>query len=265
MRVVRRSAGRARVRPRLHGPGRPGRPRRPTTATTSAYYTCFYEREGDRVVARMSRAIDTVGLLWREAWAEAGRPAMPAFHFAYVRKKPKVVLVSLDGSAAWVVEDAVKRGVMPRLAALRAGGAVGRAVSGWPPKTAVGHASLYTGAWSDVHGIVGNDVPVPGGSVLDFNSGYNSLHLKAEPIWVAAARQGLQVSVAAATQVYPFAPFPRSAASAATSAGTLVLFDGYQSFDASDEVYGAAELRCGRPVRGWARCPRTWARCARWS
>jgi predicted AlkP superfamily phosphohydrolase/phosphomutase len=214
------------------------------------YYSRLYEREGDRAVARMARAIDTVGTLWRQAWEEAGRPAMPAFRFAYVRKATKAVLLSLDGAAAWVMEDAVQRGVMPRLAALRASGAVGRAVSGWPPKTAVGHATLYTGAWSDAHGIVGNDVPVPGGSVLEWNTGYDTTHLKAEPIWVAAARQGLQVSVAAATQVYPFAPFTEERRFGGNFGWNMVLFDGYQSLDASDAVYGAADL-AQRPPGTW--------------
>ncbi len=215
-----------------------------------AYYTRFYEREGDRVVARMSRAVDTVGTLWRQAWEEAGRPAMPAFRFAYVRKGSKAILLSTDGAAAWVIEDAVKRGVMPRLFALRASGAVARAVSGWPPKTAVGHATLYTGAWSDTHGIVGNDVPVPGGSVLESNTGYDTTHLKAEPIWVAAARQGLQVTVAAATQVYPFSPFTDERRFGGNFGWNLVLFDGYQSLDASDTVYGAGDLEA-RPLGTW--------------
>lgn len=214
------------------------------------YYTRLFEREADRVVARMSRAVDTLGTLWRQAWEEAGRPAMPAFRFAYVRKGSRAILLSTDGAAAWVIEDAVKRGVMPRLAALRASGAVARAVSGWPPKTAVGHATLYTGAWSDRHGIVGNDVPVPGGSVLEANTGYDTTHLKAEPIWVAAARQGLQVSVAAATQVYPFAPFTDERRFGGNFGWNLTLFDGYQSLDASNEVYGAADLK-PRAVGTW--------------
>ena len=214
------------------------------------YYTCFYEREGDRLVARMSRAIDAVGLVWREAWQEAGRPAMPAFRFPFVRKSTKAILLSIDGAAAWVIEDAVKRGVMPRLGALRSAGAVGRAVSGWPPKTAVGHATLYTGAWSDVHGIVGNDVPVPGQSILESDTGYDSLHLQAEPIWVAAARQGLQVSVAAATQVYPFAPFTDERRFGGNFGSSMVLFDGYQALDAQEQVYGAADLKT-RPPGAW--------------
>jgi predicted AlkP superfamily pyrophosphatase or phosphodiesterase len=215
-----------------------------------AYYSRFYDREGDRVVARMTRSVETVGGLWRQAWEEAGRPPMPDFRFGYVRKSTRAVLLSLDGSAAWVIEDAVKRGVMPRLAALRASGTVARAVSAWPPKTAVGHASLYTGAWSTVHGIVGNDVPVPGASVLESNTGYDTTHLKAEPIWVAAVRQGLQASVASATQVYPFSPFLEDRRFGGSFGFNLTLFDGYQSLDASDQVYRAADVRL-RPVGTW--------------
>ncbi|HET8647432.1 MAG TPA: alkaline phosphatase family protein [Vicinamibacteria bacterium] len=214
------------------------------------FYSRFAEREADRVVARMTRAVETLGGLWRQAWEEAGRPAMPAYRFPYVRKSTRAVLLSIDGGAAWVIEDAVRRGVMPRLAALRAAGVVGRAVSGWPPKTAVGHATLYTGAWSDRHGIVGNEVPVPGASVLEGNTGYASTHLKAEPIWVAAARQGLKVSVASATQVYPFAPFLEERRFGGNFGWNLVLFDGYQSLEGADQVYRAADLR-PRPAGAW--------------
>jgi predicted AlkP superfamily phosphohydrolase/phosphomutase len=175
---------------------------------------------------------------------------MPAYRFPYVRKSTRAVLLSIDGAAAWVIEDAVRRGIMPRLAALRSAGAVGRAVSGWPPKTAVGHATLYTGAWSDTHGIVGNEVPVPGASVLEANTGYSSTHLKAEPIWVAAARQGLQVAVASATQVYPFAPYLDERRFGGDFGRNLVLFDGYQSLGGSERVYRAADL-APRPVGPW--------------
>jgi predicted AlkP superfamily phosphohydrolase/phosphomutase len=214
------------------------------------YYSRLAEREADRVAARLTRAIERLGGLWRQAWEEAGRPAMPAYRFPYVRKSTRAVLVSIDGAASWVIEDAVRRGVMPRLAALRAAGVVGRAISGWPPKTAVGHATLYTGAWSDTHGIVGNEVPVPGASLLEGNTGYSTTHLAAEPVWVTAARQGLEVAVASATQVYPFAPYLEERRFGGNFGRNLVLFDGYQSLGTSERVYRAADV-APRPVGTW--------------
>ena len=110
------------------------------------YYSRTFAREGDRVVARLRARRSASGALWRQAWEEAGRPPLPAaFRVPYVRKSSKAVLLSIDGGAAWVLDDAVRRGVMPRLAALRAAGATGRMLPAMPPKTAVGHASLYTG------------------------------------------------------------------------------------------------------------------------
>lgn len=215
-----------------------------------AYYSRFAEREAERAAARLTRAAERLGALWRRAWEEAGRPAMPAWRFPYVRKSSRAVLLSIDGAAAWVIEDAVRRGVMPRLAALRSAGVVGRAVSGWPPKTAVGHATLYTGAWSDTHGIVGNELPVPGASLLEANTGYSTTHLAAEPVWVAAARQGLQVAVASATQVYPFAPYLDERRFGGNFGWNLVLFDGYQSLGTSERVYRAADV-APRPLGTW--------------
>jgi predicted AlkP superfamily phosphohydrolase/phosphomutase len=215
------------------------------------YFSRYFAREGDRVAARMTRAAERIGGLWRQAWEDAGRPPLPAsFQIPYVRKSSKAVLVSIDGGAAWVLDDAVRRGVMPRLAAVRAAGASGRMLAAMPPKTAAGHASLYTGAWSDRHGIVGNEVPVPGGTVLEANTGYGSTHLRAEPIWVTAARQGLNASLVSATQVYPFAPFTDDRRFGGNYWRGLVLFDGYQSMDAEDKVYHLKDVQV-RPVGAW--------------
>lgn len=214
------------------------------------YYSRFYEKEEGRLLARLTRSSQVVGALWAQAWVEAGRPALPAFRFPHVRKGVRAVLLSVDGAASWVVDDAVRRGVMPKLAALRARGASGRALSTFPPKTAAGHASLYTGAWSDRHGIVGNEVPVPGGSVLEANNGYTSTHLRAEPIWVTAARQGLQVSVACATQVYPFSPYFEEKRFGGNYGFTLSLIDGYHGVEGKDQVYRAADVG-ERPVGTW--------------
>ena len=214
------------------------------------YYSRFYEREQGRLLGRLTRSSQTVGALWAQAWAEAGRPALPAFRFPHVRKGSRAVLLSIDGAAAWVLDDAVRRGLLPKLAALRARGASGRALSTFPPKTASGHASLYTGAWSERHGIVGNEVPLPGASVLEANNGYTSTHLRAEPIWATAARQGLQVSVACATQVYPFAPYFEERRFGGNYGFSLALIDGYHGVEARDQVYRAADVGL-KPAGTW--------------
>jgi predicted AlkP superfamily phosphohydrolase/phosphomutase len=208
------------------------------------YYSRLYEREGRRLAARLEASIQAVASLWLQAWQEAGRPALDgAYRVPYVRGATRGILVSLDGAAAPVLDDAVARGVMPRLARLRAAGATAKgSLSSQPPKTAAGHAALYTGAWSDRNGIAGNDALAPTGSVLVRESGYASTLLRAEPLWVTAARQGLEVSVASATQVSPFAPYLEERRFGGNYGRNLTLFDGYQDQHGEARVWTAADL-----------------------
>lgn len=209
-----------------------------------SYYSRLYEREAERLTERLARASAAVGSLWFQAWEEAGRPEIdPSFRIPYVRKASRAVLISLDGSPSPLIDDAVSRGIMPHLARLRARGAVARgSLTSLPSKTASGHAALFTGAWSDANGITGNDVPVAGASILEANNGYSSTPLRAEPIWVAAARQGLRVTVVSAPQVYPFGPYLQERRFGGDYGRSLTLFDGYQNADAEDRVYTARDL-----------------------
>ena len=217
-----------------------------------AYYSKLYEREGGRLLARLAQSVTTLGSLWLSAWEDAGRPPLDAsFRFPYVRKQSKAVVVSLDGAAAPLVDAAVERGVMPHLARLRAAGAVAKgSIPALPCKTAASHAALYTGAWSDRNGIGGNDLAVPGGSILEQQSGYASTHLAAEPLWATAARQGLEATVVSATQVYPFEPFLGGKRFDRNYGWRVTLFDGYENSEAEPAIYTAAALGL-RPATGW--------------
>jgi predicted AlkP superfamily pyrophosphatase or phosphodiesterase len=93
----------------------------------------------------------------------------------------------------------------------------------FPSKTAAGHAALFTGAWSGANGIFSNTTPLKGRSthsLRDTVSGFRSDSLTAEPIWTAAARQGLSVVAYQTTQMYPFNSL---------SAGKAVAINSYQS------------------------------------
>lgn len=217
-----------------------------------AYYSTLYERERERLRARLALSIEMLGSLWLSAWEEAGRPALDtSFRFPYVRKQARAVFVSLDGAAALLLDDAVRRGVMPQLARLRAAGAVAKgSIPALPCQTAASHAALYTGAWSDRNGIGGNELSVPGASILDQASGYASTHLSAEPLWVTAARQGLEATVVSATQVYPFEPFLGEKRFDRNYGWRLTLLDGYENSEAKDAVYDAADLDL-RPATDW--------------
>ena len=155
---------------------RPGlrRPPRRTTATPTPTTRPSSNGRARASSARLSLAAERLGSLWLSAWEEAGRPPVPAaFRVPYVRRRSRLIVASLDGAAAPVVADAVARGVMPHLAALRAAGATAAgSITSWPAKTASGHATLYTGAWPDVHGVTGNEVVLPGASLLEPVSGY---------------------------------------------------------------------------------------------
>jgi hypothetical protein len=132
---------------------------------------------------------------------------------------------------------------MPNLARLRGRGATARgSLTTMPSKTAPGHAALYTGAWSDRNGITGNEVVMPGAAITDGSSGYSSLRLTAEPIWAAAARQDLDVTVVSATQTYPFSTYLADHRFPGYYGRHLTMFDGYQSLEARDRVYGASDL-----------------------
>ena len=214
-----------------------------------AYYSRFFERERGRLKERLEQSSSAVASLWIQAWEEAGRPAIDtSFKLPYVRKKARAILVSLDGSPAPVIAKAIERGLMPHLARLRSRGAsASGSITSCPAKTASGHAALFTGAWSDVNGITGNEVPIPGASIVESSNGYSSTQLRAEPLWVTAARQGLAATVVSAPQVYPFGPYLEEKRFGGNYGHALTLFDGYQNGESDDQAYTAKELPLRAP------------------
>jgi predicted AlkP superfamily phosphohydrolase/phosphomutase len=161
------------------------------------------------------------------------------------------VLASLDGAAAAVIADATARGLMPALAALRTEGAFARgSITALPAKTASGHATLFTGAWPDVSGVTGNAVVLPGASLLEPVSGYTSEALRAEPLWVTAARAGRRATILCATQDYPYEPYEPGGRLGRDVGGRLLFLTGYKGAVLGEAVYRAADLP-RRPPSGW--------------
>jgi predicted AlkP superfamily phosphohydrolase/phosphomutase len=218
----------------------------------AGYYSKLYEREGPRITRRFQDAVSRVGSLWLTAWIAAGRPELDGrFRIPYPRKGSRAVLLTLDGASAALVDDGIARGLMPHLAQIRAEGAAARgSLTALPAKTAAGHAALFTGAWSDRNGISGTDVPLPGGTVVESVSGFSSAALLAEPIWVTAARQGLDVAVVSATQSHPFAPFLEERRFGGNFSRWLTMFDGFRTHDVAATVYTAKDLPLRSPS-GW--------------
>lgn len=120
----------------------------------------------------------------------------------------RVVLVSLDGGADWLVDRFIAEGKAPAFTRMAEEGTAAEGLlSVWPSLTAAAHATLWTGAPPRVHGVPGNQAPVlpaAGHTILEQQSGYLSSVLAAEPIWIAAARAGRRVLVLQATQGAPF-------------------------------------------------------------
>src|SRR5207245_2008680 len=109
------------------------------------YYSKLYARQGPTLRARLAASATDIGSLWLSAWDEAGRPAVDAsFRVPYVRRQSRAILVSLDGSAADLLDDAVTRGIMPSLSRLRQRGATATSsLSTLPAKPAPGHAAPF--------------------------------------------------------------------------------------------------------------------------
>lgn len=140
------------------------------------------------------------------------------------------MLVSLDGLGAGALADPALADVLPRLRAIASRGASARRLQPHTPSTTANtHAALWTGAWGDVNGITGNTMPIApraAHTVLERAVGFRSDHLRAEPIWVTAARQGVRAVVQQASQSYPFVP---ATTGTGTSAAGLVILNGYQT------------------------------------
>src|SRR5262245_23538087 len=178
------------------------------------------------------------------AGLSAGNPPSPP------SRRPRLVLASLDGAGAEVVADAAARGLMPALAALRAEGAVARSITALPAKTASGHATLFTGAWPDASGVTGNSVVLPGASLLEPVSGYTSTPLRAEPLWVTAARGGLRATMLCSTQDYPYDPYEAGGRFGRDVADRLLFVTGYKGTTLEDAVYRGPDLPRRTPS-GW--------------
>ncbi|MBI2835133.1 MAG: alkaline phosphatase family protein [Acidobacteria bacterium] len=136
----------------------------------------------------------------------------------------RVILLSVDAAADWIIDRLIKEGKAPTFARLAREGASAESMIGaMPSLTAVAHATLWTGTWSRFHGIVGNNLsilPRAEHTVLEQQRGFDSQLLTAEPVWITAARAGKRVLVLQATGAYPFQ---------GTFGGRLLQFDVYSN------------------------------------
>ncbi len=171
---------------------------------------------------------------------------------------PRLVLVSWDGAADWVVDRLLAEGRLPHLARLAARGVAAEySLSSNPSKTAVAHAALWTGCWSDCNGITANEVLVPPAAehtLLEMRNGFRSEALTAEPLFVTAARAGKKVVVLTATQYHPPTRHLEDLRRAGVPDDHYLTFSGFESEIAARAMLDAAAL--GPAGGDWGDRPR---------
>lgn len=121
---------------------------------------------------------------------------------------PKLVLVSWDGAGDVLIDRLLAEGRLPHLARWVEHGARAVHVVGTvPSKTAPSHASIYTGCGPAVHGVGSNSTVHAADpathTALESHRGFSATALRAEPLFTATARQGLDTLVLAASHYVP--------------------------------------------------------------
>jgi predicted AlkP superfamily phosphohydrolase/phosphomutase len=149
-------------------------------------------------------------LLIMVLWLAQGSAGVAQQRASAARPNGKVILTSLDGLAYRIWSDDPATRELRTLRRIANSGVVARGmIQAFPSVTPAGHAAVWTGAYGNVSGIVAANNPLLPRSehgFLDRQSGFNGDLLRAEPLWVTAARQGIKVVAHQATQNYPFVP-----------------------------------------------------------
>ncbi len=166
---------------------------------------------------------------------------------------PQLIIMSWDGAGDRTVDRLLAEGKLPHLARLAAGGvAAEHSVSSVPTMTAAAFASLWTGCWGNLNGVTNNWViprPTAEHTVLESARGFSSEVLRAEPLYVTAAKAGKRVVVLSATQAYPESPHVDSLRRAGVPDGRYLSFSGFEH-----KIADAVMLDASRPRpagEGW--------------
>lgn len=165
----------------------------------------------------------------------------------------RLIVFSLDAMSWKAIEDDPVTKPLSTLRGLMAEGSHAAGVRPhYPSTTSNSHAALFTGAWGDTNGITGNSMPVAPRSehtILDRIPGFESTGLRAEPLWAAAARQGVATAALQTTQTYPFTPLSTGGPSV-----PLVAVNSYQTETISKALYlhrkDVTDEPCSRGVSG---------------
>jgi predicted AlkP superfamily phosphohydrolase/phosphomutase len=132
------------------------------------------------------------------AAAVAGRPA------AAQQTGRRAILVSLDGLSEQRLAEFTDSSSAPALwRAVRGGACADGVRNAFPTVTPAAHAAIWTGAYGNVNGIAAHRngvLPLDSTTILQTTDGFSAASLRAEPLWISAARQGVSVFAHMATQ-----------------------------------------------------------------
>ncbi len=149
-----------------------------------------------------TRLLALVALMLLLAACQPTTPAPPApgAISAPQRRGNGVIVLSLDGARADILDQSLVDGTMPNLAKLAASGVkapYSQTVD--PSLTAAAHASLATGSYPGKTGVVANTYHLPNQPIYSTVSGLSGPTYGVEPVWRTAMKAGLRT----ATVIWP--------------------------------------------------------------
>ncbi len=90
----------------------------------------------------------------------------------------KVVLISLDATADWLMDEFLERGVLPADGAFAQLARTGARAEAMIPvatsMTATSHVTLFTGAYPERHGVVSNNFHIAGEPITHGQNGFDA-------------------------------------------------------------------------------------------
>ena len=169
-----------------------------------------------RSARRAPRALLLASLLIAGACTRAQPPQpAPTAQVARPAGARRAILVSFDALNEARVRESLPRDAVPNFLALFENGAcAAHAVTAFPSVTAPSHAVLWTGAYGDVTGVTANRqprLPRDRHTLADGISGFSAEVLRAEPLWITAARAGRTVMGHQVTQAPQVPGYPPAA------------------------------------------------------
>ena len=123
--------------------------------------------------------------------AVAPTPTGVAYHW----QGPRVIVLSLGGARADLIEQYLADGLMPNLAGLAEKGVKAQyAQSVDPPLSLPAHASISSGCFPDKTGVIADKYHSPQDDFTQYVSSLNEPEMAVEPVWRTAMRHGLRTA-----------------------------------------------------------------------